>query len=236
MSFSDLIIICTKLFIYKCTITQNILCLIFTQSAEFFLNFLVLEFFFFQIIHCLLLVFPQNHTTGLLTKSLISLLPSQPTIILVIIVFRLITFFGTRTKSFTYSLPPSFFVFLTIHVHSTCTSISFTAAIRRSLSIAPFSSGLRRMAKFVLKSHKKIVTIYFQPLTIDQTNLCKAKLSNISNYLTRQVLMVTFLPLPPLIVADKRWSHQEACVKPGSHMPLIYLGRVVRSWVRVTQG
>lgn len=158
--------------------------------------------FFFQIVCCLLLAFPQNRTTGLLTKSLISLLPSRPTIILVIIVFRLITFSGARTKSFTYSLPPSFSVFLTIHVHSTCTSISFTASIRRSLSVATFSSWLRRMARFVL-NHKKI-TIYFQQLTIDQTTLCKAKLSNISNYLTRTVLIITFLQLPPLIVADKR--------------------------------
>ena len=104
---------------------------------------------------CLLLAFPQNRTTGLLTKSLISLLPSRPTIILVIIVFGLITFSGARTKSFTYSLPPSFSVLLTIHVHSTCTSISFTASIRRSLSVAPFSSRLRRMAGLVLNHMRK---------------------------------------------------------------------------------
>ena len=58
------------------------------------------------------------------------------------------------------------------------------------------------------KSYKKR-TIYFQQLTTDQTNLCKAKLSNISNYLTRKVLIITFLQLPPFIV-DNRWSHKEA--------------------------
>ena len=73
------------------------------------------------------------------------------------------------------------------------------------------------------KSYDKII-IYFQQLTIDQTNFCKAKLSNISNYLTKKVLIITFLQLPPLIVADKRWSHKDAViVKPGSDIPPIYL-------------
>ena len=73
------------------------------------------------------------------------------------------------------------------------------------------------------KSYDKII-IYFQQLTIDQTNFCKAKLSNISNYLTKKVLIITFLQLAPLTVADKRWSHKDAViVKPGSDIPPIYL-------------
>ena len=73
------------------------------------------------------------------------------------------------------------------------------------------------------KSYEKIIN-YFQQLTIDQTNLCKAKLLNISNNLTKKVLIITFLQLPPLIVADKRWSHKDAViVKPGSDIPPIYL-------------
>ena len=81
------------------------------------------------------------------------------------------------------------------------------------------------------KSYEKII-IYFQQLAIDQTNLCKAKLSNMSNYLTRKVFIITFLQLPPLIVADKRWSHKEALIaKPASDIPLIYLHHICQYYL-----